>query len=172
MSLHYTPTSGTGLIQMESYMIMICHYAVIKQFTWYQCTPAEPPTIDAYMTIPREMSLEDQDRQDNGNCNQPQYNIYSLDNQPPKLSHQNNDVKSHNQSPVLLQQFSVITQELQNLTKKVSNDLNKITQACTSVQETYSKLIQDAVLQALAKPQGNTHPSVGPPWEPNTLTLN
>ena len=36
---------------------------------------------------------------------------------------------------------------------KVSSDINKITQACTAAQENTAKLIENAILQALTKPQ-------------------
>ena len=36
---------------------------------------------------------------------------------------------------------------------KVSGDLNKVTQACNAVQENVGKLIENAISQALAKPQ-------------------
>ena len=56
-------------------------------------------------------------------------------------SHQSQDVHPHNQSTVILQPFSIITQELQTFTDKVSSELNKITQACTATQENTCKLI-------------------------------
>ena len=58
----------------------------------------------------------------------------------------------HNQSTVILQ-FSMITQELQNFTGKMSTDINKITQAYTAAQENTGKLIENVILQALTKPQ-------------------
>ena len=47
----------------------------------------------------------------------------------------------HDQSTVSLQQFGMITQELRNITGKVSGDINKITQACTATQENTGKLM-------------------------------
>ena len=41
---------------------------------------------------------------------------------------------------------------------KVSGDITKITQACTTVQENTGKLIEKAISQALTKSQDITHP--------------
>ena len=50
-----------------------------------------------------------------------------LVNQNTKNSLQSQNVYPHDQSTVILQQFSMITQELQNFTDKLSGDINKIT---------------------------------------------
>ena len=68
-------------------------------------------------------------------------------------SPQNNNVHPHNQSTVILQQFSMITQELRNFTEKLSGDINKITQKCTTTQENTCKLIENEILQGLTKPK-------------------
>ena len=44
--------------------------------------PAEPPTIDAYVTIPRVTLLQAQDRQNKGHYKQPQYDNNPLVKQP------------------------------------------------------------------------------------------
>ena len=44
-------------------------------------------------------------------------------------------------------------QELQNFMGKVSGDISKITQVCTAVHENTGKFIENAVSQALTKPQ-------------------
>ena len=54
---------------------------------------------------------------------------------------------------VILQQFSIITQELQNFTNKVSGDIHKITQVCQMTKVNTSWLLLDAISQALVKPQ-------------------
>ena len=89
-------------------------------------TPAEPLAINAYMTIPRVTLLQAQDRQNSYHHKQPQYNNTPLVKQLLEWPHQNQDVHSHNQSMVILQQFNIITQELQNFTNKVCGALNKI----------------------------------------------
>ena len=53
----------------------------------------------------------------------------------------------------------MITQELRNFTDIVFSDITKITQACTTAQENTSKLIENALSQALAKPQDITPPN-------------
>ena len=60
-------------------------------------------------------------------------------------------------------QFSIITQELQSFTDKMSGDLNKITQACTTAQDNTSKLIENAISQALARPWDSTPKDTSPP---------
>ena len=54
---------------------------------------------------------------------------------------------------LILQQFSIITQELRNFTDKVSGDITKITQTCTAAQENTGKLKEDAISQTPPKPQ-------------------
>ena len=44
-------------------------------------------------------------------------------------------------------------QELRYLTDKVSGDIIKIMQACTAAQENTGKLKENAIAQALTKPQ-------------------
>ena len=73
---------------------------------------------------------------------------------------------------VILQQFSIITQELWNLSDKVSGDVNKITQVCTAAQENTGTLIENAILQALATPHDRTPPGPNPPREARIFTLN
>ena len=106
---------------------------------------AEPPPINEYMTVPRVTLLQNQDCQNNAHGKQPQWNSTLLHKQPSEQSHQNQDVYPYDQSTVILQQFSIITQELWNFTNKVSSDLHKITQACTTAQEDTSRLVQDAI---------------------------
>ena len=53
----------------------------------------------------------------------------------------------------------MITQELRNFMDKVSGNITKITQACATVQANTSKLIENAILQALTKPQDITPPN-------------
>ena len=50
--------------------------------------------------------------------------------QNTKSSHQSQHVHHHDQSTLILKEFSIITQQLQNFMDKVSGDLMKITGAC------------------------------------------
>ena len=59
---------------------------------------------------------------------------------------------SPNEQSVTLQQFSMITQELRYFMDKVSSDITKIKQTCTTAQENTGKLIENAMSQALTKP--------------------
>ena len=52
-----------------------------------------------------------------------------------------------------MQQSIMITQEPRNIKDEVSGDINKITQACMAAQENTGKLIENAISQALSKPQ-------------------
>ena len=88
---------------------------------------AEPAAINAFMKITRLTLLQAQDRQISDNCKQPMHSNIPLLNQTTEYSHQSQDVFPHDQSRVILQQFSIITQALHNFTDKVSGDLNKIT---------------------------------------------
>ena len=74
--------------------------------------PADPPAINAYMTIPRLTLLQGQDRQNNDHCKQPQYNGTPVVKEPPEWLPQNQDVHPHDQSWVIIKQFKIITQEL------------------------------------------------------------
>ena len=50
----------------------------------------------------------------------------------------------------------MIEQELINFTDKVSGDITRITQVCTTARENTEKLIENVISQALTKPQDIT----------------
>ena len=89
--------------------------------------PAEPSEFNALQTIARP-SLS-QNKRDLPNNIQTQ--AISSASIPTDINlcntHQNNMTQSHNQSTVILQQFSMIMEELKNFTNKVSGDITKIT---------------------------------------------
>ena len=126
--------------------------------------PAEPPEINTFTTITRLTFLQTQDEQVSNTCTQPMYSDIALVNQNTNSSLKNQNVHPHNQSTVVLQQFSMITQELRNVMDKVFGDINKITQACTSAQENTDKLTENAILQAQLK-----HKILFPLIQPETL---
>ena len=74
--------------------------------------PAEPPAINAFTTIARLTLLQAQDGQISDNCKQPMYSNIPLVNQTTECSHQSQDVHPQNLSMVILEQFSIIIQEL------------------------------------------------------------
>ena len=74
--------------------------------------PAELPEINAFTTITRLTFLQTQDEQVSNTYKQPMYSDIPLVNQSTNSFLQNQNVHSHNQSTVILQQFSMITQEL------------------------------------------------------------
>ena len=61
------------------------------------------------------------------------YSDITLVNQNTNSLLQNQNTHSHDQSTVISQQFGMITQEQRNFTDKVSGDINKVIQACTTV---------------------------------------
>ena len=73
--------------------------------------PAEMPPINAFMTIRRLTLLQAQDGKISDNHKQPMYNNIPLVNQNMECSHQSQDVYPYNQSTIILQQFSIITQD-------------------------------------------------------------
>ena len=72
------------------------------------------------------------------------YSNITSANQNTNSSPQNQSVHPHNQSTVIVQQFSMTTQELRHFMAKVSGDITKITQACTTAQENTGKVIENA----------------------------
>ena len=102
-------------------MINIAHMVPIS--------PAEPPDINAFTTIARLTFLQTQNEQVSNICTQPMYSDSTLANQNTNSSPQNQNIHPHNQSTVILQQFSMITQELRNFMDKVSGDITKIMQS-------------------------------------------
>ena len=123
----------------------------------------KPPAVNTFTTIAKLTLLQAQDGQISDNCKQTMYSYIQLVNQTTKCSHQNQDVHSHNQSTVILSQFSITTQELKNFMDKVSGDLNKITQACMAAPENTSNLIENSISQALARPQDSIPREAKPP---------
>ena len=107
-----------------------------KQLTWFQLPTAEPSESNAFETIER-LTLLTKSNWILPNDNQTQAipNTSILTNNNICNTPQNNMAQSHNQSIIILQQFSMITQELKNFTNKVSGDITKITQAYTTAQE-------------------------------------
>ena len=67
--------------------------------------------------------------------------------------------QSHNQSIIILQQFSMITEESKTFTNQVSGDIMKILQAYNTAQENTGTLIENAISQALTEVQ-NTSSSI------------
>ena len=73
--------------------------------------------------------------------------------------------QSSTQSTIILQQFSMTTQELKNVTNKVSGDITKITQAYNTAQENTHKLIDNAISWALTKAQYQYLIHSSRPWK-------
>ena len=73
-------------------------------------------------------------------------------------------VQSHNQSTVILQQFSMITQELKSFTNKVPVILQKSHRHYNRAQENTGNLMENAISQPLTKAQNTTtSPTSGNP---------
>ena len=93
--------------------------------------PAEPSEANVFKTFASLTFSQTQSEHVNNNCRQPIYSSSTPTNNNINSLPQNNNVQPNNQSTVILQQFS-ITQELRNYTDKVSDDITKIKQACTT----------------------------------------
>ena len=87
--------------------------------------PAELPEINAFATITRYIFLQTQDGQVSNTHIQPMCSNIPLVNQNTNSSHLAQNVNPHNQSTVTLQQFGLITQELQNFRTKCQVILSK-----------------------------------------------
>ena len=118
---------------------MLCHYAthtsVVQnqfqnqnQLTHTVPVPqAELPETNAFTTMTTLTFLQAQGEQASNTHKQPMYSNVPLISQNTNSSHQSQKMQFHNQSTVILNQFSMTTQELQNFMDKVSGDINKIT---------------------------------------------
>ena len=121
---------------LQSHKLALCHNHSICIIP---IPPAEPPETNAFTTITILTFLQTQDEEDSDTNTQPMYRI-TLVNLNTNNSPQNHNVHPHNQSTVIIQQFSMITQVLRNFTDKVSGNINKIIQACPAAQENTGKL--------------------------------
>ena len=121
-------------------------------------TSAEPLEVNTVKTVARLTLSQTHKDHPNDTHTQPIYSNSFLTNNINN-SPQNNIVHPHYHSTVILQQFSMITQELRNFTDKVSGDITKITQACTTAHENTGKLIESAISLALTKPKDITPPN-------------
>ena len=74
--------------------------------------PAEPLEINAFTKITRLTFLQTQDEQVSNTHTQPMYSEITLVNQNTNSLLQNQNIFPHDQTTVILQQFSMITQEL------------------------------------------------------------
>ena len=95
----------------------------------------EPSEVNAVETIARITLSQTHEDHPNDTCPQFIYSNLTLTNSYTNGSPQNNTVHPYNQSTAILQQFSMIIQELRNFMAKVSSDITKITQAFTAAQE-------------------------------------
>ena len=120
---------------------------------------AEPSSVNTFKRIARLIFHKLKRDHPKKTHTQPIHSKSTLTNNNTNSSPQNNknnNVHPHDQSTVILKQFSMITQELRNFTDKVSDDITKTTQACIAAQENTGKLIENVISQALMKPQDVT----------------
>ena len=115
--------------------------------------PAEPSEINAFNTSARLTLSQTQNEHTDSTYTQPIYSNLASDNQITNSLPQNDNMHPYDQSTVILQQFSMIPQKLKNLMDKVSSDITKIMQASTAARVNAGKLIENAILQALSRPQ-------------------
>ena len=121
--------------------------------------PAQPPEVNTFKTTARLTFAETQKEHVSNTQTQPIYSSSTSTSNNINSSPQNNNAHPYDQSTVILQQFTSITWELRNFMNRVSGDITKITQVCTAAQENTGKLIENAISQALDKPQDVTPPN-------------
>ena len=90
-------------------------------------TPAEPPDFNAFETIARLSYSQHQRDVPNDTHTQSTSNIPSITNNNAGNTSTTYTMQPHNQSTVILQQFSMITKKSTNFTNKVSGNITKIT---------------------------------------------
>ena len=88
---------------------------------------AEPSESNAFETFARLILSQNQRNPPNDTQRQAFSNTSILTKNNICSTPQNNMTQSQDQSKVILQQFSMITEELQNFTNKVSSDITKYT---------------------------------------------
>ena len=129
----------------DNHNIAICNDTRINMVL---LPPAEPPEFNAFETIARLSLLQNERDLPNGVQTQttpvPQLASNNIGNTPAT-----NITQPHNQSTVILQQFSMITEELKSFTNKVFGDITKITQPHNAAQENKGKHIENTISQAL-----------------------
>ena len=121
--------------------------------------PAEPSEFNAFETVVR-LSLS-QNQRDLPNDIQTQAipsTSITTDNDKGNIP-QNNTTQSCNQSTVIVQLFSIITEELKNSTNKVSSDITKITQAYNTAQENTGQTHRKCNITSTTNAQSTTTPS-------------
>ena len=82
--------------------------------------------VNAVENIVRLTLLQTHEDNLNDTDTQSIYNNSTLTNNNTNNSSQNNTVHPHDHSSVILQQFSMVTQELRNFMDKVSGDITRI----------------------------------------------
>ena len=119
----------------------------------------EPSEVIAVETIARLTYSQPSEDCPNDTNTQSIYSNSTSTNNYTNNSPQNNAVHPHDHSTVILQQFSMITQELKYYTTNMSGNITKSTQACTAAQENTDKLMENVISQDLTKPQDITPPN-------------
>ena len=94
---------------LENHKLALCNDKLTHMIP---VPPAEPPEINTFTTITRLTFLQAKDGQVSNTHKQPMYSNIPLVNQNTNSSHQSQNVQPHDISNVMLQQLSMITQEL------------------------------------------------------------
>ena len=116
----------------DKHNIALCNDPTINMVPLPTTETSESNAFETIMRLALSQNLRDLS---NDNRTQAIPNVSILTNNNRSNTPQNNMVQSHDQSTVFLQQFSMITQELENFTNKVSGDITKITQAYKTTQK-------------------------------------
>ena len=130
---------------MEHHDVALCND---KSVHMVQLPPAEPGERNAFETITRLMST-------NGETNTDQ-----ASNITNSFATPNSIPSTDNQSNIIRQQFSRLTEELKTFTTIVSSNISEMTLAHKTAQENTGKMIENSISQAITKTQDTT---VSPP---------
>ena len=118
-----------------------------KTVNMVQLPSAEPPEATVIETFARLSTI-------NSNTKVDQISNNTNDNLSP-----NNMPLPNNQSSIIVDQFSQLTEELKNFTNFVTSNLSEIPQTCQTTQEQTGKFIENAISQVLTKNQNTTVPT-------------
>ena len=121
MPSHQTHINDIGLT--DNHNIALCNDPTVHMVP---LPSAEPSEVNAVETIARLILSQIHEKHPNNICTQSTYSNSTLTNNNTNSSPQNNTIHPHDQSTVVLHQFSMVTWELRNFTDKVSCDITKI----------------------------------------------
>ena len=136
----------------DNHNIAICNDTTINMVP---LPTAEPSESNAFERIARLSLSQNQREPPNDIQTQSISKTSILTNNNICNTPQNSMTWSHDQSTIIMQQFSMIIKELK-MSQKVYGGITKITQAYNTAQENTGKFTENAISQALTKAQNIT----------------